>query len=38
MAKTDDNNAQLLVQGLGRFKVLEFIAGKPYLQAGKLNI
>jgi ATP-dependent Lon protease len=33
MAKTDDNNAQLLVQGLGRFKVLEFIKGKPYLQA-----
>ena len=33
MAKSDDNNAQLLVQGLGRFRVLEFIAGKPYLQA-----
>jgi ATP-dependent Lon protease len=33
MAKTDDNNAQLLVQGLGRFRVLEFISGKPYLQA-----
>ncbi len=33
MAKTDDNNAQLLVQGLGRFKVLEFVKGKPYLQA-----
>lgn len=33
MAKSDDNNAQLLVQGLGRFRVLEFIPGKPYLQA-----
>ncbi|OQW97259.1 MAG: endopeptidase La, partial [Desulfobacteraceae bacterium A6] len=33
MAKSDDNNAQLLVQGLGRFRVLEYIAGKPYLQA-----
>ncbi|MBU2622349.1 MAG: endopeptidase La [Proteobacteria bacterium] len=33
MAKSDDNNAQLLVQGLGRFRVLEFITGKPYLQA-----
>ncbi len=33
MARTSDNNAQLLVQGLGRFKVKEFISGKPYLQA-----
>jgi ATP-dependent Lon protease len=33
MAKSDDNNAQLLVQGLGRFRVLEYIPGKPYLQA-----
>lgn len=33
MAKTDDNNAQLLVQGLGRFRVIEFIKDKPYLQA-----
>jgi len=30
MAKTDDNRAQLLVQGLGRFRVIEFVAGKPY--------
>ncbi len=30
MAKTDDNRAQLLVQGLGRFRVIEFMPGKPY--------
>jgi ATP-dependent Lon protease len=30
MAKTDDNRAQLLVQGLGRFRVVEFVAGKSY--------
>ncbi len=33
MAKTPDNHSQLLVQGLGRFKVKDFITGKPYLQA-----
>lgn len=33
MAKTQDNRAQLLVQGLNRFKILEFIDSKPYLQA-----
>ena len=33
MAKTEDNKAQMLVQGLGRFKVQRFIDGKPYLQA-----
>ncbi len=33
MARTEDNKAQLLVQGLSRFKVREFIEGKPYLQA-----
>ena len=32
MAKTEDNKAQLLVQGLERFKVTEFIGGKPYLR------
>ena len=30
MAKTEDNRAQLLVQGLGRFRVVEFMPGKPY--------
>ncbi len=33
MAKTQDNRAQLLVQGLSRFKILEFEDSKPYLQA-----
>ncbi len=33
MAKADDNRAQLVVQGIGRFKIKEFIKGKPYLQA-----
>jgi len=33
MARTEDNKAQLLVQGLSRFKVREFVEGKPYLQA-----
>jgi len=33
MAKTEENKAQLLVQGLGRFRVKDFIEGKPYLQA-----
>jgi len=33
MAKTEDNKAQLLVQGLSRFEIREFIEGKPYLQA-----
>jgi ATP-dependent Lon protease len=33
MAKTADNKTQLLVQGLGRFQVIETVGGKPYLQA-----
>jgi ATP-dependent Lon protease len=33
MAKTHDNRAQLLVQGLSRFRVVSFKDGKPYLQA-----
>jgi ATP-dependent Lon protease len=33
MAKSEDNRAQLLVQGLGRFKVETFLDDKPYLQA-----
>ena len=33
MAKTEDNRAQMLVQGLSRFKIKSFIKGKPYLQA-----
>jgi ATP-dependent Lon protease len=33
MAKNEDNRAQMLVQGLTRFKVKRFVEGKPYLQA-----
>ncbi|MDI6687629.1 MAG: endopeptidase La [Desulfobacterales bacterium] len=33
MAKTEDNTTQLLVQGLNRFRVKDFIKTKPYLQA-----
>jgi ATP-dependent Lon protease len=33
MAKSEDNKAQLLVQGLGRFRAKRFEEGKPYLQA-----
>ena len=33
MAKMEDNKAQLLIQGLSRFKVTEYIEGKPYIQA-----
>jgi len=33
MAKTEDNKAQLLVQGLARFKVKEFNQKEPYLRA-----
>jgi ATP-dependent Lon protease len=33
MAKTEDNTTQLLVQGLSRFRVKDFIKTKPYLQA-----
>jgi ATP-dependent Lon protease len=32
MAKSGDK-AQILLQGINRFKILEFIEGKPYLQA-----
>jgi ATP-dependent Lon protease len=31
--KSEDDKIQLLVQGLGRFKVKAFVDGKPYLQA-----
>ncbi|MBF0203433.1 MAG: endopeptidase La [Desulfamplus sp.] len=33
MAKMEENKAQLLIQGLSRFKVKEYIDGKPYIQA-----
>lgn len=33
MAKGNDGKTQLLVQGLSRFKITEYLEGKPYLQA-----
>jgi ATP-dependent Lon protease len=33
MAKTADNKAQLLLQGISRFRIIEFVEGKSYLQA-----
>ena len=33
MAKTLDNKAQLLVQGIDRFRVLSFVESTPYLKA-----
>ncbi|MEA3470915.1 MAG: LON peptidase substrate-binding domain-containing protein, partial [Thermodesulfobacteriota bacterium] len=32
MAKPEDNKAQLLLQGIGRFKITEFLEGTPYIQ------
>ena len=36
MAKTEDNKSQILVQGLGRFKIKTYLEDKPYLM-GKLD-
>ena len=36
MAKTEDNKAQILVQGLGRFKINTYLEDKPYLM-GKVE-
>ncbi|MDM8526121.1 endopeptidase La [Desulfococcaceae bacterium HSG8] len=33
MAKAEDDKAQLMVQGLSRFRIKEYVEGKPYLQA-----
>jgi ATP-dependent Lon protease len=38
MAKTADNKAQLLLQGIGRFRIIEFVEGKTYLQARVENL
>ena len=32
MARTRDNRAQMLVQGMKRFKTISFVEGRPYLQ------
>jgi len=36
MAKTEDNKSQILVQGLGRFRIKTYLENKPYLM-GKLE-
>ncbi|MBW2558942.1 MAG: endopeptidase La [Deltaproteobacteria bacterium] len=33
MAKTAENKAQMVLQGISRFEITELIEGKPYLQA-----
>ncbi|MFO7859702.1 MAG: endopeptidase La [Desulfosalsimonas sp.] len=33
MAKAEDNRAQILLQGIGRFKVREYLETQPYLKA-----
>ena len=33
MARIEDNKAQLLIQGVSRFKVSEYVEGKSYIQA-----
>jgi ATP-dependent Lon protease len=38
MAKSEDNKAQLLVQGLNRFKVKAFVEAEPYLQARVVHL
>jgi ATP-dependent Lon protease len=38
MAKISDNKAQLLVQGINRFRIASFIEGKPYIQARIANL
>ncbi|MHB9098215.1 MAG: endopeptidase La [Syntrophales bacterium] len=38
MAKTAENKAQLLLQGISRFRLLEIVEGKPYLQARIENL
>jgi ATP-dependent Lon protease len=38
MAKISDNKAQLLVQGISRFRITSFVEGKPYIQANIANI
>ncbi len=38
MAKTADNKTQLLLQGIGRFRIVELLEGKPYLRARVENL
>ena len=38
MAKTTDNKTQLLLQGIGRIRIVELLEGKPYLRARVENL
>jgi ATP-dependent Lon protease len=38
MAKVSDDKAQLLVQGISRFRITSFVEGKPYIQARIENL
>ena len=38
MAKTADNKTQLLLQGIGRIRIVELLEGKPYLSASVENL
>ncbi|MCE5264857.1 MAG: endopeptidase La [Deltaproteobacteria bacterium] len=38
MAKTADNKTQLLLQGVGRFRIVELLEGKPYVTARVENL
>ena len=38
MAKTADNKTQLLLQGIGRFRIVELLEGKPYLRVRVENL
>ncbi len=38
MAKTADSKTQLLLQGIGRFRILELLEGEPYLVARVENL
>lgn len=33
MAKAEDNRAQILLQGIGRFKIQDYVETKPYIKA-----
>ncbi len=38
MAKTTDNKTQLLLQGIGRFRILEMLEGEPHIVARVENL
>ncbi|MFO7931501.1 MAG: endopeptidase La [Desulfosalsimonas sp.] len=38
MAKTEDNKAQIMLQGIGRFRISKYLETKPYMKARIENI